>query len=189
LLFAAVDDAIEKGAGGDDHGSGVDHAAIAQAHAGHSPRIADLLHFEVHHLSLLDEEIRLALQDLAHLHAVEGLVALRARGPDGWAARGVEQAELNAAGVGDLAHDSAQRVDLADEVSLGDAADGGVAAHLRDEVEVQGEEGRAQPHARGGHGRLAPGVPGADYHHIELLGKRHPSILCVQSHLLEAPRV
>src|SRR5664280_367129 len=114
LLLAAVDDAIEKCPGGDDHRSGVDHAPIAQLYPADPSRtfcslfpVPCSLYFEIHNLGLLDEEIRLALQDLAHLHAVECLVALRAGGPDGRAARGVEQAELNAAGVGDLAHDAA----------------------------------------------------------------------------------
>ena len=78
----------------------------------------------------------LRLEHLAHLHAILLLVALRARRPDGGAARGVEQAELDADGVGDLAHDSAERVDFAHQMALGDAADGGVAGHLRDEVEI-----------------------------------------------------
>jgi hypothetical protein len=47
-----------------------------------------------------------------------------------------EETELDAAGVGDLAHDAAEGVDLADEMALGDAADGGIAGHLRDQVKV-----------------------------------------------------
>ena len=82
--------------------------------------------------------------------------------PDGGAAGGVEEAELDAAGVGDFAHDAAEGVDFADEMAFGYAADGGVAGHLRDEVEVEGEEGGAQAHARGGGGGFAAGVAGAD---------------------------
>src|SRR5579863_1319436 len=33
LLFAAVDEAVEESAGGDDHGGGADGAAVAQANA------------------------------------------------------------------------------------------------------------------------------------------------------------
>ena len=60
--------------------------------------------------------------------------------------------------VGDFAHDAAEGVDFADEMAFGYAAYGGVAGHLRDEVEVEGEEGGAQAHARGGGGGFAAGV-------------------------------
>ena len=81
--------------------------------------------------------------------------------PDGGAAGGVEEAELDAAGVGDFAHDAAEGVDFADEVAFGYAADGGVAGHLGDEVEVEGEEGGAEAHARGSGGGFAARVAGA----------------------------
>ena len=126
---------------------------------------------EVDDFGLLDEEVGDGFELFAHADAVEGLVALGAGAPDGGAAGGVEQAELDAAGVGDFAHDAAEGVDLADEVALGDAADGGVAGHLRDEVEVQGEEGGAQAHARGGGRGFAAGVAGADDEDVELFGK------------------
>ncbi len=85
------------------------------------------------------------------------------------AAAGVEEAELDADGIGRFAHGAAEGVDLADQVTLGDAADGGVAGHLRDEVEVHGHDGGPEPHARAGAGRLAPGVTGADNYHVVLL--------------------
>src|ERR1700722_20247000 len=94
---------------------------------------------EVDGFGLLDVQIGLVFQDFAHFYAVELLVALGAGRPDGGAAGGVEQTELDAGRVGDLAHDAAEGVDLADQVALGDAADGGVAAHLGDQVEVEGE--------------------------------------------------
>ena len=65
-------------------------------------------------------------------------------------------------------------------MAFGDAADGGVAGHLRDEVEVQREERGAQAHARGGHRGFAAGVAGADDDDVELFGKAHFSILGVR---------
>ena len=58
---------------------------------------------QVDNFGLADVDAGLVLKHLAHLHAIEGLVALRARAPDCRAARGVEQAELDADSVGDLA--------------------------------------------------------------------------------------
>src|SRR5690349_4835469 len=117
---------------------------------------------ELGNFRLLDAEVGLALDDLAHADAVHFLVALGARRPDGGTAAGIEQAELDADGVGDFAHDAAERVDFTDEVAFGDAADGGVAGHLRDEVEVHGDHGGFEAHARRGAGGLATGVTGAD---------------------------
>jgi hypothetical protein len=132
---------------------------------------------EVDDFGLADVEAGLAFEDFAHFHAVERFVALRARAPDGGAARGVEEAELDADGIGNLAHDAAQGVNLADEVALGHAADGGVAAHLGDEVHVHGDEGGFEAHARRGHGGLAAGMAGAHHYHVVLFGERHALLL------------
>lgn len=115
----------------------------------------------------------MGFEDFAHFCAVLLLVALGAGGPDGGASGGVEESELDADGVGDLAHNAAEGVDFADEMALGDASDGGVAGHLGDEVEVEGEQCGAQAHARGGHGGFAAGVSGADDDHVVLFGEGH----------------
>ncbi len=97
------------------------------------------------------------------------LVHLRPRRPHGGTAAGIQQAELDADGVGHFAHDAAQGVDLAHQVALGDAADGGVAGHLRDQVEVHGDHGGPQAQARAGARGFAPGMAGADDHDVVLL--------------------
>ena len=122
---------------------------------------------------MLDLEVGLGLENLAHFQAVGLLVTLGAGRPDGGAARGVEQAELDADGIGDFGHDAAEGVDLANDVSLGDAADGRVAGHLRDEIGIESEQGGAQAHAGSGHGSFAAGVTGSDYGNVELFGKTH----------------
>ncbi len=182
LLLAAVDEAVEEGSGGDDGGGGEDVAAVAELEASDAAgcgivRVRRVVEEDVGDFGLLDEEVGLLLEELAHADAVEGLVALGAGAPDGGAAGGVEEPELDAGGIGDFADDAAEGVDLADEVAFGDAADGGVAAHLGDQVEVEGEQGGAQTHAGGGHGGLAAGVSGADDHYIELFGEGHRTIL------------
>ncbi len=132
---------------------------------------------EVDDLGLPDVEVGDALEEFPHADAVEGLVALGAGAPDGGAAGGIEQAELDAGLVGDLSHDAAEGVDLADEVSFGDAADGGVAGHLGDEVGIEGEECGAQAHAGGGDGGLAAGMAGSDNGYVEVFCDGHNFIL------------
>jgi hypothetical protein len=78
---------------------------------------------------------------------------------------------LNSDGVRHFAHDAAERVDFADEVSFGNPADCRIAGHLRDQIGVQGEQRSVQPHAGRGHGGFASGVSSADYDDIELFGE------------------
>ena len=59
--------------------------------------------------------------------------------------------------------------DFSDDLALGDAADGRVAAHLGDGVEVVGEEGRLGAHACGGEGGLAAGVACSDNDDVVLI--------------------
>ena len=133
-----------------------------------------LFDHEVDDLSLSNVEAGLGLENLAHLHAVELLVALCARAPDGRAARGVEESELDADSVGNFAHDAAERVNFADQMPLGNSADRRVAAHLRDQVQVHGDERGLQAHARGSHGSLAACMTGAHHYDIVLFGESHP---------------
>ena len=105
--------------------------------------------------------------------AVEVLVALGAGAPDGGPAGGIEQAELDAGGIGDEAHDAAEGVDFAHEMALGDAADGRIAGHLGDALKRERDQSDAAAHARGGHGSFAAGVARAYDEDVELVGERH----------------
>jgi hypothetical protein len=129
---------------------------------------------EVNNFSLADVETGLGLKHFPHLDAVELLVALGAGAPDGRAARSIQEAELDADGIGNLAHDAAERIDLAHQVALGHAANRWIAAHLGDEIHVHGDERGFQAHTRRSHGRFAAGVPGAHHDDIVLFGERHP---------------
>ena len=63
---------------------------------------------------------------MLHGELVEFLVGLGARRVHGRPLGAIEHAELDGAGVDALAHFAAEGVDLADNLPLGDAADGGV---------------------------------------------------------------
>ncbi len=115
-------------------------------------------------------KVRLRLQDFAHAEAVQLLVHLGARRPDGRTARSIQQAELDADGIGDFAHDAAERVDFPNEVTLGDAADGWIATHLRDQVQVHGDHGGAQANAGAGARGFTAGVAGADDNDVVPVG-------------------
>ena len=126
---------------------------------------------QIRNFRLLDLQVGLRLQHLTHLQAVGLLVTLGPRRPHRRTARSVKQTELDADRIGNFAHDPAQRVHFADQVSLGNAAHGGIAGHLGDEIDVKRVQRRLQPHARGRHGGFAPGVSRAHDNHIELFGE------------------
>jgi hypothetical protein len=54
-------------------------------------------------------------------------------------------------------------------MAFSDTADGRIAGHLRDQVEIHGDERRLTSEARRGGGRLAPGVPCTYHDHVESL--------------------
>ena len=78
---------------------------------------------QIRNFRLLDLQVRLRFQHIPHLQPVRLLIALRPRRPYRRTARRIQQTELYADGVGHFAHDAAQCVHLAHQVSLGDSAD------------------------------------------------------------------
>ena len=62
--------------------------------------------------------------------AVKRLVRLGARRPHRRSAAAVEQLELNSGRVDAAAHQSAERIDLPDQMTLRRAADGRIARHV-----------------------------------------------------------
>ena len=96
---------------------------------------------------------------------------MRAGAPDRRATRGVEQTELDADRVCNLAHDAAERIDLADEVALGDAPNGWVAAHLGDQVKIKREQSSAQPQTCRRNSSFAAGVSGSDDGNVVLVNR------------------
>jgi hypothetical protein len=80
---------------------------------------------------------------------------------------------MNAGGVGRARHRAAERIDLARQVALADAADRRVAAHLAQRFDVVRQEQRARAHARGREGGLGAGVTAADDDDLEVFGMEH----------------
>jgi hypothetical protein len=63
-------------------------------------------------------------------------------------------------------------------VTLGDTPDGGIARHLGDQIQVETEKHRPQPHARRCHRRFTTRVTRTHNYNVVLFRKRHnPSIL------------
>ena len=113
--------------------------------------------------------VKFAVCRIACLHRrrIELAVGLGARTAHCRSLAAIEHAKLDAAGIGDAAHQAVERVDLADQMAFAEPADGGIAGHGADGGEAMGDQRRARAHARGGGRRLTAGMAAADDNHIE----------------------
>jgi len=78
----------------------------------------------------------------------------------------VEKLEFVACTVDCSAHQSAQRIDLSNQMSLCSPANSGIARHVRDGFSTERAQSHAPPHPRRRPRRLDAGMPGADDNYI-----------------------
>jgi hypothetical protein len=69
---------------------------------------------------------------VAHLESIKRSICLRSRRPHGGSSRSIQEAELYARAIDNPAHDSPEGINLADQMTLSDSTDGGIAGHLSD---------------------------------------------------------
>jgi hypothetical protein len=68
--------------------------------------------------------------------------------------------------VSDHPHHTAQGIHLADDLSLGDTPDGGVATHLTNLIHIHRDQAGLRAQAGGSMGRFASGMTGTDHNHV-----------------------
>jgi hypothetical protein len=111
------------------------------------------------------------------------LVGLRAWSPHGRSLAPIQHPELNPGRVGDFSHHAAESIYLAHEMSFRQTSDRGIARHLSDRVERDGQQQRLAPHSGGGKRRLAAGVSRADDDYVVFLRvDAHKSGMQAQTH-------
>ena len=130
---------------------------------------------QIVHRLLEQGEIRLGFERPADERAIQRSIDLRAGRANRRPLSGIEGAELNAAMIRRDRHGAPKRVDLANQVALADAADGGVAAHLPERLDALREQQGAGAEPRRGERRLGAGVAATDDNNfIRLLMQDHP---------------
>ena len=134
--IADMDQAVQKRAGGDHHRAGRQPAAVLEQHGGDPP----IDHIEVVRLTLDHGQQPRRPDRLLHRRRIEAPIRLSTRPAHGRTLAAVEHAELNAAEIGDPAHVAVERIDLADQMTLAQAADRRVARHRADRVEAMGDQ-------------------------------------------------
>ena len=152
-----MDAAAQEGAGGQHHGGRAEPDTARSPHAG-DPSLFDE---QVVSRLLEDAQVVLAFHHAADLLPVQDAVGLGPGRAHGRPLARVQHPELDAGAVGGERHRAAQRIDLADQVTLADAADCRVAGHLTDGVDVVGQQQRAAPHTGRGECRLGAGMAAA----------------------------
>jgi hypothetical protein len=75
-----------------------------------------------------------------------------------------------------LGHGASQSVHFPGQVSLADAPDGRIAAHLPQRVHAVGEQERAATHPRGSQRRLGTCVTAADHDDVEFVRMEHGNL-------------
>ena len=153
-----MDQPAHEGAGGQHHC----RRQKAQPFPGFDSADPAALLKELHHLPLLQVQPRLRFEHLLHAQPVKVAIGLGPRRPHRRALFGVEHPELDAGGVDIARHLAAEGVDLADQVPLGQTADGRIARHLPAHVQMQRQQQGSAPHAHRRERRLAAGMAGTD---------------------------
>ena len=162
LLLADMDQTAQEGSGRQNDGAAGQPPAVGKDD-GRDPAVVE---FEVLDLGLDDVQQILLGNRLLHGGGVELAVGLGARAANGGALAAVEQAELDAGGVRHPAHQAVERIDLADEMALAQAADRRIAGHRADLVGAQRHKRGARARAGGSTCCLAAGMAAADHHDI-----------------------
>ena len=158
-----MDQSAQKGPGRDDHGAGRKFAAVRQA----DPGDPIACHVKVVGLAFNHAEIGGLANRRLHRRGIKFSVGLGSWSADGRTLAAIEHAELDAAGISHPAHQSVQGIDLADQMALTEAADGGVAGHRADGRKTVGDQGSSRAHAGSSSRGFTAGVATADDDDVE----------------------
>ena len=149
---------VQIRARGEHGGAAAVHGTVCR----HDGADVAVLRLDGHDLRLLDAQVRLQLERVLHHGLILPPVGLRAQRVHGRPFAAVEHPVLDAGLIGCTRHLAAERIELAHEVALARAADGGVAGHIADGVHIDGKADGVQSQPRGGQRGLNARVARAD---------------------------
>ena len=169
VLQPDVNLAVEEGACGQHHGRGQKADAELRHRAAHLVALDDQV------VASFGEngQIGLIFESTANGLLVQHAIGLGARGAHRRALRGIQDAELDAGFVGRSRHRPTQRINLAHQMPLADAADRRIATHRSQRVEVVRQQQRIGARPRCGKRGLGAGMAAADNDDIETGGVEH----------------
>ena len=121
---------------------------------------------KIHDCRIADRQIFLKFQYPFHTLMITIFVALSAGRPDSRSFCHVEHTELESCGIGHTSHRTAHGINFTDNVTFCDPADGRVAAHLGNMIQINGEKNGFRAHSGGGESCFTCGMTAAHNRYI-----------------------
>jgi len=126
--------------------------------------------------TLAKAEVWGSFKGAPHLDAIKGTIRLCSRGAHRRATGSIQQAKLNSGSIDYSSHDPTERIYLANQMTLADSANRGIAGHLPDKIEVKSKQRRVGSKPGRRRSGFAAGVAGAYDYHIEMLVEDHKDL-------------
>ena len=160
----AMDETIQECSRCKHDGASRQAAAVGKQHA------CDASAIDVQVVNLCLDDLKLFVGDKLVLHgfAIEAPIGLRARAAYGRPFCSIQKPKLNAGSICDAPHESVERINLADQMSFAESADGRIARHDADGRAFLRNERCACSHARSGCRRFAASMAATDDDHVEI---------------------
>ncbi|MGY4283243.1 hypothetical protein ACVWXO_002463 [Bradyrhizobium sp. LM2.7] len=149
---------------GDDNRPCPELPTVGQAQSGH-PAID---HDQFVGFAFDDRETYGLANGSLHRGGVELPIGLGARSANCRTLAAVKNAELDAAGIRNPAHQTVERIDLANQMALAETANGGIAGHGADGREPMRHQSRRRAHPGRRSRSLTAGVAAADHDDVEV---------------------
>ena len=155
-----------------------------ETETGHHARHPTVRYDQVFDGLLENRQTGLVLEDSPDFLAVQHAIGLCTRRAHGRPLAGIQGPELDAGAVDCFRHRPTERIDLTGQVSLTDAANRRVAAHLSQRGDVLRQQQRPRTGTRGGKACFRTGVAATDNDDVESIIRGHWSKI---DQLLGAP--
>ncbi len=160
-----MDQAAKEGAGGQNHGPCQNFTGIGQTNT----RNPTAMNQKIVDFGLDHREIWRRPDRPLHRRRIELAVGLGARTAHRRALAAIQDPKLDAALIGDPAHQAVQRIDFPHQMALAESANGRVAGHRADGRKAMRNQRRGRAHARGSGRGFAAGMPAADDDDVKAL--------------------
>ncbi|MCL4169800.1 UNVERIFIED_CONTAM: hypothetical protein GTU68_061651 [Idotea baltica] len=162
-----MDEPAQECSAGQNDGLAQNRAAVGEPDAGNRPigTLAvepDLVRFPFHDCQTVDGG-----DFLLHGLPIEFPVGLCPGPSHGRPLAAVQHAELDAAPVRDPSHQTVERIDLPNQVTLPQSADRGIAGHHSDGIETVRDQGGGRARTGSGSGSLTARMAATDHHDVK----------------------
>ena len=155
LLFAAVNQSAQEGAGSENHRAGDEFAAINQLQTGNSA----IRNRHIVNLAFDHDEIGCFPHGLLNRGGIELAVGLGAGTAHRRPFAAVQNPKLDTAEVSSAAHQAVHGIDFTDQMAFSETSDRRIAGHRADGRESMSNQCGVGAEARGSRGRLGSGMP------------------------------